>query len=280
MRRNKLLCFLSLLATSLSMTPGMRAQDNGKRWVGTWTASMTPLEPPMAPIIPTTYSNVTFRDVVHISMGGSRIRLTLSNEFGRGPLDIGGVHVGLSTVDGAIAAGSDRTITFGERETVRIPAGAVAVSDPLPLDLPAFSDLAVSIYIPARETADHLSYHAAALSTNYISDGNTLSSSSLPDAKPITSWIILKGIDVEGKPGSSAIVAFGDSITDGIHSSPNKNTRWPDDLAERLHANRKTAFSMRASVATVYSPWEIRLLGRMHLRALIEMSSHRAASST
>jgi lysophospholipase L1-like esterase len=109
------------------------------------------------------------------------------------------------------------------------------------LDLPAFSDLAVSIYIPANETADHLSYHALAMSTNYIADGNVLSSMSLDDAKHVASWIILKGIEVEGKPGSSAIVAFGDSITDGAHSTPDKNTRWPNFLAERLHANRKTA---------------------------------------
>jgi lysophospholipase L1-like esterase len=217
------------------------AADTTSCWVGTWTASMTPLQPPMSPVLATSYSNVTFRDIVHISVGGSKVRLILSNEFGPGPLDIGGVHIGLSSGDGAIVAGSDRTITFGEKEPVRIPAGGVAVSDPLLLDLSAFSDIAVSIYLPASETAEYLSYHAAALSTNYIADGNALSITSLTDAKPIPSWIILKGIDVEGNAGSSAIVAFGDSITDGVHSTPNKNLRWPDLLAQRLHANKKTA---------------------------------------
>jgi lysophospholipase L1-like esterase len=241
MRRNKLFRYLWLLATALLITQGTRAADTRTHWVGTWTASMTPLQPPLAPPIATSYSNVTFRDIAHISLGGRQLRLTLSNEFGPGPLDIGGVHAGLSSGGGAIVAGSDRTVTFGAKEAVRIPAGAVAVSDPMSLDLPAFSDLAVSIYIPANETADHLSYHALAMSTNYIADGNVLSSMSLDDAKHVASWIILKGIEVEGKPGSSAIVAFGDSITDGAHSTPDKNTRWPNFLAERLHANRKTA---------------------------------------
>jgi lysophospholipase L1-like esterase len=195
----------------------------------------------LAPPIATSYSNVTFRDIAHISLGGSQVRLTLSNEFGPGPLDIGGAHIGLSGGGGTIIAGSDRTVTFGSKEAVRIPAGAVAVSDPMSLDLPAFSDLAVSIYIPANETADHLSYHALASSTNYIADGNVLASISLDGAKPVASWMILKGIEVESKPGASAVVAFGDSITDGDHSTPNKNTRWPNFLAERLHANQKTA---------------------------------------
>jgi hypothetical protein len=84
---------------------------------------MTPLQPPMSPVIPTSYSNVTFRNIVHISTGGTQVRLTLSNEFGPGPLDIGGVHVALSGGGGAIAAASDRTITFGEREGVTIPPG-------------------------------------------------------------------------------------------------------------------------------------------------------------
>jgi lysophospholipase L1-like esterase len=201
---------------------------------------MTPLQTPLAPPIATSYSNVTFRDIAHLSLGGSQVRLTLSNEFGPGPLDIGGVHVGLSRGGGAIIAGSDRTVTFGTRETIRIPAGAVAVSDPIALDLPAFSDVAVSVYLPPNETADHLSYHAAALSTNYIADGNALSSSSLRDAKPVTSWLILKSIEVESEPSASAIVALGDSITDGVHSTPDKNLRWPNLLAQRLHANKKT----------------------------------------
>lgn len=237
MRRDKVRSYLWPLAIALSLTVGGNAAETKTHWVGTWTASMTPLQLPLAPPIATSYSNVTFREIAHISLGGSRVRLTLSNEFGSGPLDIGGVHVGLSSGGGAIVAGSDRTVTFGAREAVRIPAGAVAVSDPMSLDLPAFSDLTVSIYIPATETADHLSYHALAMSTNYIVDGNALTSISLDGAKPVASWVILKSIEVQGKPEASAVVAFGDSITDGAHSTSDKNTRWPNFLAERLHAD-------------------------------------------
>jgi lysophospholipase L1-like esterase len=241
MRRNTIQNCCLFIASVLLIAQRGYATDGKTHWVGTWTAAMTPLQPPLSPVIPTSYSNVTIRDIVHLSLGGSQVRFTLSNEFGPGPLDIGGVHAGLSRGDGAIAAGSDRTITFGKRESVRIPAGAVAVSDPLPLNLAAFSDLAISIYIPADETADHLSYHALAMSTNYVAEGNALSSLSMTDAKPMASWIILKCVEVQGDPEASAVVALGDSITDGVHSTPNKNTRWPNILAERLHANKTTA---------------------------------------
>jgi lysophospholipase L1-like esterase len=240
MRLNKVRNSRRLFVIVLLIAKVAMAADPKTHWVGAWATSMTPLQPPLATNIATSYSNVTFRNIVHLSLGGNQLRLTLSNEFGPVPLVVGGVHIGLSDSGGSIVTGSDRAATFGEKESIRIPAGAVAISDSISLNVPAFADLSVSIYIPRDETADHLSFHALASSANYIADGNALSSLSLCGAKSISSWIVLKGIDVQATRNASAVVALGDSITDGVHSTADKNVRWTDILAVRLHADKKT----------------------------------------
>jgi lysophospholipase L1-like esterase len=238
-RLSRCLCWLLAI---VSVTVNVSSAGMPKAsWVGTWAASLTALQPPLTTDLTTAYSNVTIRNVVHVSLAGRRARVTLSNEFGVAPLTIGGVHVALSNHPGSITAESDRTATFGNKDFVRIPAGAVAVSDPISLMVPATSDVVVSIYIPAGGTADHLSYHAYASSTNYIADGNALSAGSLDGAKQISSWILLKNIEVEADSKASALVALGDSITDGVHSTADKNARWPDILSERLHADERTS---------------------------------------
>jgi len=241
MKLKRLYRYLLAAAIVLALTKAAGAGQPASRWVGTWATSMTPLEAPFVTQIATSYTNVTIRNNVHVSLGGSSVRLTLSNEFGLGPLDVGGVHIALCGSAGAAVSGSDRVVTFGGQNTVQIPPGAVAVSDPVAFEMPAFSNVAVSIYLPAGKTVEPLSFHALAVSNNYIADGDLLASTDLPNARTVTSWLILKGIEVQGGAGASAVVVLGDSITDGVHSTPNKNLRWPDQLAERMHANKKTA---------------------------------------
>jgi lysophospholipase L1-like esterase len=104
------------------------------------------------------------------------------------------------------------------------------------------SDLAVSLFLPAQ-TIDTLTHHSFADATNYEADGNQMAAATLTSPHEISSWQFLKGVDVEApaKGEHAAIVAFGDSITDGAHSSRDANARWPDVLARRLEADKKTA---------------------------------------
>ena len=206
-------------------------------WTGSWAAS-----PVAAPATekPIGAEGVTFRDIVHLSLGGRAIRLRISNEFGPVPLAIGGVDVALSASADAIQPGTDHAVTFNGASSVIIPAGTIAVTDPIPMPVRAFDDLAVSLFVPAQPGIT-LTLHSLAVSTNYVAPGNTTSATSLPNATKVTSWHLLKGIDVDAGPSASAIVALGASITDGYHSTPDKNLRWPDDLAARLHANPATA---------------------------------------
>jgi lysophospholipase L1-like esterase len=197
-------------------------------WIGSWTAS------PQAPrgVIPTSFSDRTIRQVVHLSVGGNKVRLRLSNEFGQRPLLIGAASIALAG-DGAGLAGGSRVVTFGGAKSVIIPPGAPALSDPVELAVAPLSDLAVSLFLPAA--TDLATVHATGLQTAYVSaSGDYTASAEFPVADRFANRFFLTGIMVEPAAPIRAVVAFGDSITDGSASTVNANRRWPDVLARRL----------------------------------------------
>jgi lysophospholipase L1-like esterase len=128
---------------------------------------------------------------------------------------------------------SDRALTFGGQSSTTIPAGSTAVSDAADLNVPALSDLAISLFLP--QTAMATTSHILALQTSYVSPaGDATAAVKFPVANTITSWPFLTGMDVAASPRGAAIVAFGSSTTDGDGSTKDANHRWPDVLAERL----------------------------------------------
>jgi lysophospholipase L1-like esterase len=179
------------------------------------------------------FASTTLREIAHLSSGGQQIRIRFTNEFGLDPLTISDAHVAVSAGSGTITAGTDHAITFGGSSTGRIPAGAAIYSDPVAMTVQPLSDVAVSFYIPLQVMRSE-TYHASAFQDNYIVNGDVAGSESLSQATPVTSWYFFDGIDVDAAQGSRAIVTLGDSITDGAHSTPNTNRRWPDVLAARL----------------------------------------------
>jgi lysophospholipase L1-like esterase len=183
--------------------------------------------------------DTTLREIVHVSIGGSTVRIVLSNAFGTDTLKIGGANVAVAGTDGAIK-GSSVPALFHGQTAVDIPAGAEVVSDPIALNLAPLSDLAVTIFVPGQ-TVSTVTQHSFADDTNYELNGNQLASTDFSDAKKLRSWSFLKTVEVTAPKDGAAIVCFGDSITDGAHSTPDKNMRWPDVLARRLQADKKTA---------------------------------------
>ena len=206
-------------------------------WVGTWATSPVALPNPNSKF---GAADTTFREIVHVSLGGSRVRIILSNEFGLDPLTISAGNIALRTTGSEIDLASASALTFGGRPSVTIPPGALAVSDPVNLKLPAFADLAVSLSVPAQPM-QQVTHHSFADQTSYMAADNVVNVKALDTPAEITSWPFLKGVDVGADDKAASIVAFGDSITDGAHSTPNANFRWPDLLAHRLQANKKTA---------------------------------------
>jgi lysophospholipase L1-like esterase len=223
-----------LLACALAI-PLAAAEPN--HWVATWAASPAPQlpEPEQIRAAKLEFENQTLREIVHVSIGGGEVRVRLSNAYGSQPVEIGAAHVALSGEKSGITAGSDRPLTFSGRASVTIPANALVLSDPVKLDIPPASNLAVSIFVPKTAMASGI--HYSAQQTSYVAPADLTGAGTLPEsAATITSWIFLTGVDVLAPGAASAIVAFGDSITDGAHSTVDANHRWPDILAARLLA--------------------------------------------
>ncbi len=188
---------------------------------------------------------VTVREIVHVSLGGSQVRVQLSNEFGAEALTISAAEIAVHQADSAVVPASEVPLTFEGRASVVIPAGAMVVSDAATLSVKPLSDVAVSLFVPTQAMTVR-SAHGSAYQTNYMVDGNAVAATDLAGPageapRKFASWDFLKGVDVKADADAASVVAFGDSITDGAKSTPSTNARWPDVLAARLAANKKTA---------------------------------------
>ncbi|HLK04357.1 MAG TPA: SGNH/GDSL hydrolase family protein [Candidatus Acidoferrum sp.] len=233
--RTSFLASLGILALALSglATPVIAADsepDSGRVWIGTWATAAQPAIPESVQ----TYHNQTLRLVVHVSAGGNKVRIKLSNIYGDKPLVIGAAHIARRSSAADIDPASDRTLKFQSLASITIPAGAMVVSNPVELDVPALSDLAISLFLP--ESTEAKTVHSLAKQTSYLSPetGDATAAAKFPVGKPIRTWPFLTGVDVEAAPGSFSIVALGSSLTDGDGTTTDTNGRWPDVLAARL----------------------------------------------
>src|SRR5262245_41471035 len=201
-----LLAAVALVVAAAVLQPPPRAQAPAERWVGTWSTALVgrpqippapgppgpapfmanacpaPAAPATPPVVPPPgvtfapppfvhFTNQTLRQIVRASIGGSRLRVVLSNTFGSAPLTIGAAHVALRETGDVIRAGHGRPLTFGGRGSVTIPASAVVYSDPVALAVPPLSDVAVDVYLPgATNTPAALTMHNSAYQTSYISE--------------------------------------------------------------------------------------------------------------
>jgi len=153
-------------------------------------------------------------------------------------LQIGAAHIARRASDDAIVPASTRALAFGGRPDVVVPAGALLVSDPVELEVAPLTELAVSLYLP-RDTGPPTS-HALGLKTGYIGKGNLVGNPTIPDAATTSAYLWLSSVDVLAPGDSFAIVALGDSITDGYATTKDADQAWPTLLARRLGEQRAT----------------------------------------
>jgi lysophospholipase L1-like esterase len=204
--------------------------DTNMRWVGTWTTAPAPAESGA-------FANQTLRMNARISLGGSQVRVRLSNAYGSRPLAIGAARIGLRSDGPAILEGSDRVLTFGGADSAVIAAGAILLSDPVNLDITALADIAVSVFLPGDVPASFGITGRYARQTNYISPPGDFSGGTVMPVGRITDdWFFVCGIDVLATPDTGGVVALGDSLTDANISTHDAFARWPDQLARRLIA--------------------------------------------
>lgn len=207
----------------------------GAHWVGTWAAAMQmpPTEGGGRATNDAGFTNQTVRMIVRVSIGGEELRVRFSNAFGQQAVTLTDVHIALAGSGAAIVAGTDREITFSGQTSLSIPPGAMLLSDPVKFKVPALSNVAISVFLPTATGA--ATWHELARQTTYVAGPGDLSANAdLPDAKTAPSWYWLSGIDVLADKNTSAVVALGDSITDGADATLNADHRWPDVLANQV----------------------------------------------
>jgi lysophospholipase L1-like esterase len=231
MLRRSLTC-LAILLTSLTAL----AQEPA--WIGSWGASPLPPTQAAGPFPGTpTFTDQTIRQIVRLSAGGEQVRLRLTNEYGAQPLTIGAAHVAIADGEGAITPGSERIVTFAGGPTAVLPAGTPLLSDPIDLEVDDLAMLSVSLYFPGDTGA--CTCHATGMQATFVSAPGDHTAGTFTPAETIQARAFLSGVEVLADGPGGVVVAFGDSITDGVGSTPGANRRWPDFLAERLAERRR-----------------------------------------
>jgi len=227
----------ALCVACIACASGGRPGASQVRWIGSWEAAPQLTEPRNLPPAPG-LSGSTLRQVVHVSLGGSRWRLRLSNQFGDGPLTVAAVRVARSAGGDSIDAATSVTVPFAGGATTTIPAGHAVLSDAVGIAVPPLSDIVVSVHILAAPPA--VTGHPGSRTTSYLIPGNRTEAPRLPGAITAEHWYIISGLEVESPAESAALVVLGNSIADGRGSGTDKNNRWPDNLARRLQGSAST----------------------------------------
>jgi hypothetical protein len=281
------LLFLATTLPALAQKPAAPIPNQPPVWVVSWSASQQIPEPQNA-LPADDLRDATLRQIFHLSLGGYGLRVHISNAFGIAPLHLTSVHIAhpLSPASPAIDPATDKPLTFAGHADVTIPPGAEILSDPSDTPVAPLSDLAVSIHYdvpPSVQTG-----HPGSRATSYYVHGDAASAPNLEAPKHIDHWYQVSAIDVLAPAPNAAIVALGDSITDGHGATTNGNDRWTDVLAARLqfstrdpgpetldltrHRRRRTP----ASAAIICSPTD---LAPTPSPASIAMSSPRPVSA-
>jgi lysophospholipase L1-like esterase len=223
-------------------------EGGGPHWVGTWTASPyydSANQPPAS------LSGSVLRQVTHVSLGGSQIRVLFSNLFGNGPVTITMAHIalcvptpagdgGLPYVNSTIDTTTDTALAFSGAASVTIAQGQELWSDAIDFAVPNQGNITITTAF--ESVPSQVCGHSGSRTTSYLQTGSTnVSAASMTSAMTFANWFYISGIDVMADGSARGAVAIGDSITDGRGSNTDENDRWTDILAARLQGNAATA---------------------------------------
>jgi len=225
-----------MVIDQISLTPS--GGGGSPIWVGTWSGAPQLTETANLP--PASLTNATLRQIVHVSVGGSQVRVRFSNEFGNGPVTINAAHVAVCTanpVNSTIDTATDRALAFSGSASVTIAQGQARWSDALNFTLAPLGNLAVTVAFGS--TPSNVTGHPGSRTTSYLQSGSSnVSAPNMSSALTTDHWYIVSGVDTFAD--AKAIAILGDSITDGRGSTTNGNNRWPDALARRLQQSGST----------------------------------------
>ncbi|MFO1511573.1 MAG: SGNH/GDSL hydrolase family protein [Verrucomicrobiota bacterium] len=236
------LSFIGFLLLALACSPQstIAADDH---WVTTWGCGPQLTEPGNLP--PRPLANSTLRQFVRTTIGGKYLRVRFSNAYGTNSVTINSAQVALSAGlgsagNGDINSATDKALTFHGASSVVIPRGEAVYSDRVEFELPAITNVAISIFF-GDISATTINGHPGSRTTSFIQASNVLSAASMPAASKTRHWYVISGLEVLADSSGKAIVVLGDSLTDGRGSTDDGNNRWPDVLAQRLSTNAPTS---------------------------------------
>ncbi|KXT08836.1 hypothetical protein AC579_8307 [Pseudocercospora musae] len=234
-------------------------------WVDTWTAMPQLTEPANLPPPPfngstAIFGNSSIRQTIKISTGASQVRLRLSNAFGTTTLPITAASIALPvaysgqnfTGSSGINKPSVQSLTFSRNQSISIPKGGLAVSDPLPFPVQAGQVLSITLYLADGQQGQAITSHPGSRTQSWISHGDYTTSPNMtdPSAKSVFHWYFISALEAWQPAEYRALAIVGDSITDGRGSDPNGNNRWPDLLFSRLQReSMRGALLGRISIA-------------------------------
>lgn len=234
----------ALLSLAFGTSPLQAANDElapapASSWLASWTASPQAVwgsDFVLPSNVPAVLHGQTVRQVARLSVGGPRVRIVLSNAYGKAPLRIGAASVALAASASAIDAGSLRTLTFAGQPSATMTPGAPLVSDPVDLSVPDLARLTVSVHLP--QASPVATFHWDGREKAWIAPQDQTRAARIDEAQTgvqtTTARLLLSAIEVEAAPGAQAVAILGDSITDGASASLGMDARWPDFLARRL----------------------------------------------
>lgn len=237
----------SLLAAEEARTNGTVTSESAvptQRWITTWTTSNQSGEKPPS------FSNQTIREIVHTTIGGSAVRLRLANTFGTRAVVLDAVYVGLQKEGAALVANSAQEVRFGGSPSISIPEGAEVLSDPVELMIGSEQNVTISLF--SRGETGPATMHNSSFQTNYVSGRGNFASGESADGfkKTNESWYFLAAVEVLATAETrGAVVALGDSITDGAAARSDRNERWTDVLGRRLLANHIDMAVLNAGIS-------------------------------
>lgn len=244
------ICTLAFV-TALPLEASTEKQLNGNHWVDTWTSMPQLTEAanlPNPPFNGTTsvFVNTTLRQTLHMSLGGSTIRIRLSNAFGSTSLNITSMTVALpfnnSAGESAIQPQTLQTVTFSGNTSISIPDGSLAISDPLSFPINPQSEISVSIYLSQGQEGFDITSHPGSRTTSYLQFGDSTTVTNLtdPSLQSLAHWYFLSAVEIWSPATTRGFAIVGDSITDGRGSDTDANNRWPDLLLSGMQALAST----------------------------------------
>jgi lysophospholipase L1-like esterase len=231
------------LAWGCVVALALSSATQAAEWVQTWGAAPLPPSAALGPFPATpSFNNQTIRQTVRVSVGGQRLRIRFTNEYGAKPLIIAAAVVALSDEKGNIQAGSERRLLFSGQPGTTIPAAAPFLSDPVDFPVKPLSSLSISLYVP--EDTGQCTCHQTGVQNAFVSDSGDFTDKPFTPAQTVQIRAFISGVEVESRKTTRAVVVLGDSISDGVGATLDTNHRWPDLLANRLDAKQANTWGV------------------------------------